>query len=467
MAGLELYKPPIPEIPEKVSFFGFVRAVRSNAVRMWPRSAYEQEMVIDRQLTRTVILANAPDAIHHVLVENAQNYRRTPASIRVIRPIVGEGLLLSQGETWRHQRRTIAPALAARVVPILARHMAAVAAETVSSLTAESGPINLLATMQRVALDIAGRSMFSLEMHAQGPAMRDHLLRYGMHLARPYFLDLFLPISIPTPHDFARRRFQAEWMGFIDALVEARLQHPQPEKPRDLFDLMRAARDPETGAAFTREVLRDQTATMIVAGHETTALTLFWACFLLAHVPEAQQRVAAEASSCDLSPEHAGEALQFLPFTRAVVSESLRLYPPAFALARQAIADDQWRDIPIRRGAAVLIAPWVLHRHRRLWRDPDAFDPERFVPGAPQPPRYAYLPFGTGPRICVGAQFALTEATLVLAALVRSFHLTCIGEKPVLPMPVITLQPNYPPPFLLQPRIGLTPAGPRAVAHAA
>ena len=451
MANHTLYTPPRPAYPRAPpSLPAFLRAVRTNALLMWPDAAYETDSLVSRSLGKTQMLLNAPDAIHHVLVENPGNYRRTPASYRILRPIAGDGLLLSEGEAWRHQRRTIAPAMAPRVIPLLARHIAAVAEEAVASVGARSGePLNLLAFMQFTALEIAGRSMFSLEMGAFGAEMRNMLTEFGNGLAQPYLLDMLLPPSIRAPRDFRRRRFQRRWMALMDRIIEARLSAAHDGAPRDLFDLLRDARDPETGAAFTRPQLCDQVATMIVAGHETTAITLFWSLYLLAHDPGAQLAIARETEGLDLGPDSAPDLLGGLAQTRAVISETLRLYPPAFTLARAAIGPDRAGDIDIPKGAAVLIAPWVLHRHRRLWRDPDAFDPSRFLPGAPTPPRFAYLPFGAGPRVCVGAQFALAEATLVLAAMVQAFEISLDGDQPVMPSPVITTQPDRAPDFLI------------------
>jgi len=281
--------------------------------------------------------------------------------------------------------------------------------------------------------------------------MRAMLTEYARY-ARPTLFDMLLPPSIVTLRDLRRRRFQRRWMALIDSIMHARRVAPAADTPRDLFDLLRAARDPETGAAFSHGELRDQVATMILAGHETTAVALFWALTLLAAAPEMQERIAAEAAELDLSADRAAAALEHLTYTRAVLSETLRLYPPAFVIVRQAIAADECAGIDIPRGAVVMIAPWVLHRHRRLWRDPDAFDPARFLPDAPPPPRFTYLPFGAGPRVCVGAQFALAEATLVLAALTRAFHIARADTTPVLPVAVVTTQPDHAPPFRLRPR---------------
>jgi unspecific monooxygenase len=287
--------------------------------------------------------------------------------------------------------------------------------------------------------------------------MREHVAEFAARLGRPYFLDLMLPATIPTLRDLARRRFRSRWIGLMDEIIAARLAAPRidaasGDKPRDLFDMLLAARDPETGAAFSRAQLRDQMATMIVAGHETTALTLFWSLYLLASAPAEQERVAAEVRGLDFDPDNAGEALAKLPYTKAVVNEALRLYPPAFALARMAIADDRAGDIAIPRGALVMMSPWVLHRHKRLWNEPDAFDPSRFLGDAPVAHRFAYMPFGAGPRVCVGAQLALTEACLVLAMMVQRFHVALADPAPVLPVAVIVTQPDHAAPFRLRPR---------------
>ena len=235
----------------------------------------------------------------------------------------------------------------------------------------------------------------------------------------------------------------------MEEIIAARMREPPSDEPRDLFDMLVAARDPETGGAFSRDQLRDQLATMIVAGHETTALTLFWSLYLLASAPAEQQRVAEEVRGIELGPDGAGQALTQLPYTRAVVNEALRLYPPAPAMARKVVAKDRIGDLTIPGGSLVMMSPWVLHRHLRLWKEPDAFNPSRFLGELPLAHRYAYMPFGAGPRVCVGAQFALTEACLVLAAIVQRFHVTMADADPVLPVAVIVTQPNRAAPFRL------------------
>ena len=443
--------PPAPRAP--LSARAFLRAIRTNALTMWPEAAYQEDFAVSRISGRVNVLLNRADAIHHVLVANSDNYRRSPASIRIMRPIAGDGLLLSEGDDWKLQRRTIAPALAPRAMPMLARHIAATTAKALTQLaTSSAQPIDLLPTMQALALDIAGRSMFSLEMDQYGSAMRRLLTEFAMKHAHARMLDILLPHSIPSPADFGRARFKRRWMRLMETILATRLATPQPETPRDLFDLLRAARDPETGANFSPPQLRDQVATLILAGHETTAVTLFWAIIMLAQAPAEQAWMAEEAVRITIEPETAYATAATLHRTRAVVNETLRLFPPAFTIAREAIQADQLGDFRLPPRGVVLIAPWVLHRHHKLWTDPDLFRPDRFMPDQPAPPRFAFMPFGAGPRICVGAQFAMTEAVLVLAALVQRFHVTREDARPVLPVAIITTQPDHPARIRLTPR---------------
>jgi cytochrome P450 len=212
---------------------------------------------------------------------------------------------------------------------------------------------------------------------------------------------------------------------------------------------MVAARDPETNEAFSDEQLGDQVSTMILAGHETTATALFWSLYLLALDPATQDELAVEARSARASGSFDAAKLTF---TRAVIDEAMRLYPPAFLIVRAAIGPDTVAGYSVAPRDIVLISPWLLHRHEKLWDEPNAFRPSRFLPGAPPPDRFAYLPFGVGPRVCIGAQFALTEATLALAKLIAAFKVDLLDREPVTPVGVVTTQPDRSPMFSIVPR---------------
>ncbi len=441
-------RPGAPRSPP--SSRGFARSLRDNAIGIFPAQAFDQDLVLRKVFGRRQLIVSRPAAIQHILVDNPGNYRRTAAGIRILRPLLGRGLLLSQGEDWRHQRRTLAPAFAPRTMPILAGHVARAAGAAVERLKeASAAPVDLLAAMQFLALEIAGASMFSLEMERYGAELRRLIKGYAARLGRPNLLDFLLPPTLPSPRDVARWRFRRRWLDLIGRIIAARRGQGSAGAPRDLFDLMSTARDPESGALFPPRRLADQVATMIVAGHETTAVALFWSLYLLASAPAIQDRLATEVRRLDLGPARAADILPSLVYTRAVVHEAMRLYPPAFTLARQAIRADVAGDIAIPARGVVLISPWVLHRHRLLWKEPETFDPARFLPDAPPPDRFAYLPFGIGPRVCIGAQFALTEATLVLATMIQAFRIERADDAPVTPRAVVTTQPDHPPPFHL------------------
>ena len=449
-------RPLVPPSPPRASAdmtaLGRMAAMRRSAIATWGPRAYQDDVVQGRFFGHSSFILNTPDAIRHVLVDNYENYTRTPPGIRVLRPMLGEGVLISEGRAWKHQRRTLAPAFTPRAVAPLVPHMIAVIDETIAKLRETSGEaVDLREAMQRMTLEIAGRTMFSLGMGRHGAALRDFVMEYGTRLARPHFLDLLLPLAWPSPQDFARARFRRRWTAFVAMLMAERRAAGKNEgaPPRDLFDLMEAARDPETGESFTDAQLGDQVATMILAGHETTATALFWSLYLLALDPETQDRVATEVESASVE---GGLELERLKFTRAAIDETMRLYPPAFLIARAAAAPDRVAGLPVKRRDVILIAPWLLHRHEKLWRDPEAFIPSRFVAPAPPPDRFAYLPFGVGPRICIGAHFALVEATLALARLIGAFRIGLVDHEPVLPIGVVTTQPDRSPQFRITAR---------------
>jgi cytochrome P450 len=438
--------PTPPRAPDDMSFFARLAVISQNMIATWGQRAYEEDIVQGRFVLRRSFILNRPDAIRHVLLSNYENYARTPAGIRMLRPVLGEGLLIAEGHAWTFQRRTLAPAFTPRATANLIPHMAAVLDETIAKLeTQTAAPVDLREIMQRMTLEIAGRTMFSFGMDKHGPTLRNFVMEYGERLARPYFLDMVLPLSWPTPMDLARGRFRKRWTEFVAMLIAERRAAGKKDgaPPRDLFDLMDEARDPETGKGFSDEQLVDEVATMILAGHETTATALFWALYLLALDPETQEEVAVETRG-----EHLDSIADIdrQKFTRAVIEETMRLYPSAFLIARAARAKDNAAGVEIGKGDIIIIAPWLLHRHEKLWEQPNAFIPKRFM-STEAPDRFAYLPFGAGPRVCIGAPFAQAESVLALARLIGAFRVELADTTPVIPYGVVTTQPDHSPMF--------------------
>ncbi|MGU3665478.1 cytochrome P450 [Methylobacterium sp. A49B] len=461
LAGLPRVVPPRRAPPEReLPIPAYLRSIRDNSLAGFPRRAFEEPVTRRGLLGRSSYVLNDPEAIRRVLVENQTNYARTTGTIRILRPILGDGLLISEGSAWRHQRRTLAPAFTPRAIDGLVPHIAAAVEDGLSDIAAEAaaGPVDLFTSFYRLALEIAGRAMFSVGMDEHGAELRAFIAEYAERMGRPHLLDIVTPPGWPVPLDWSRSRFRRRWIPFLDRIIAARRASDQPHaRSGDLLDLLAAARNPDTGAAFTPDALRDQVATMILAGHETTAGTLFWAAYLLALAPEIQERVAAEARDADLADPTGCQSDGRLPLARAVIDETLRLYPAAFVVVRRALGPDQVVGHAVKKNDIVMVSPWVLHRHRQLWSDPDAFDPGRFLPGAAPPPRFAYLPFGAGPRVCIGAQFALSEAVLTLARLLARFRVVLEGSEPVLPQAVVTTQPDRNARFRLIPRDPVSP----------
>lgn len=446
-------EPLVPPAPKPASrilpLWALLPALRRNALATWGAPAYELDLVERPFLGRQSFLLNDPAAVRRVLVESAEGYGRTPATVRLLHPMIGDGLFLAEGADWRRQRRLVAPAFAPRALDIVAREAAARTAETVARLAdAPLGAVDLLGLVQRLTLEVAGRALFSQAMAGHATAVRDLIGRYGRDHARPQALDFLLPRGWPSPHDWPRRRFARGWRALLDRIIAERARAAPADPPADLFDALVTATDGD-GRPFSKAQLRDQIATLLIAGHETTALALFWSLHLLALAPAVQELVAEEAAGLAEAAPGAARVAAALPLARAVVQEALRLYPPAFSIVRVALAPDEILGRAVRPGKLMVVSPWVLHRHRRLWQRPAQFDPTRFLPDAPPVDRFAFLPFGVGPRVCVGAQFALVEATLVLSRLVGAFRLALVEPRPVLPVGVVTTVPERVPAFRL------------------
>ncbi|MET7247810.1 cytochrome P450 [Methylobacterium sp. EM32] len=444
------YVPPVPPLAERVGWLKLLGAFRRNTLEAFPRACLDAPAVtIPLPGGGRMVLLSTPAGARQVLLTATDDFVRLPAGRRVIGPIAGRGLVLADGEAWRHQRKVLAPAFTPRTLPMMLRFVARSAEESCRRLEAGlRAPADLRSEMQRVALDIATTSMFSLETGALGAEIRALVSGYLDRLGKPTVADFLLPPGWPTPSSPRRALFRRRWLRLVRAVLEARRGQGVTGAPRDLFDLLIEAHGDAPGG-----LLADEVGTLIVAGHETTASTLFWACTLLARDPGMQDALAAEAAGLDLSETGAAGALPALRLAKAVAQETLRLYPPVYVIARRAARPSVVEGAEIPAGSIVMIPTWVLHRNPRWWDRPETFDPGRFL-DRPEPDRFVYLPFGAGPRICIGAQLALSEATLVLARLARTFHLRLADDRPVLPVATTTVRPDHVPRFHLARRAG-------------
>jgi cytochrome P450 len=434
--------------------------MRSSAIESFAQDAYELDIFERKAFGRRLFVINDLAAIKHVLIDNAANYRKTEITRRILEPGLGKGLITSEGETWRQHRRAMSPAFDHRSIAAYTPVMTEAAEELLAQwdkVPAGTG-IEVQAAMMQVTLDIISRTMFSSDSDDIINIMGRSAGRYQAEM-RPNVMDMLgWPRWLASlPRRKVAQRTLGEFDQVIDRLIDGRTRDPG-NYPKDLLARLIAARDDQTGGGMSAQEVRDQIITIFLAGHETTAMAMTWTWFLLSQHPQEESKLHAELDSVlgGRAPTH--EDLSKLRYTRMVVEESMRIYPPVHTIGRAALADDTLAGRRIPKGSTILIAPWLLHRHVKLWENPGRFDPERFSPERSEArPRFSYMPFGGGKRICIGAAFALAEATILLATLAPRYSLRLVPGHPVEPQGLITLRARHGMKMLLTPRV-LRPA---------
>ena len=431
--------PPFPA-PRKTALGagGLLLTLWRNPIEAWTQRHFDEPIVFERTMFGEFIVVSDPHAIQRVLVDNARNYGKGELQRRVLGKAMRNGLLLAEGDAWRDQRKALAPAFAHRAVTAFAPAMQAAIDDLIERWRAlrDGSVIDAGAEMARLALDVLTHTIFAEGLGGDREEVRRAMRVYFDSVGRIDAFDLLgLPDFVPRIGRWRARGAERYFRAAVDRLLEMRRRQLAADPagaPHDLLTLLLAARDETTGRGISEAEIRDNLVTFVAAGHETTSNALTWSLYLLTLSPEWRDRLQQEA---DGAPE--------LPQTRAVVEEALRLYPPLVAISREAMADDELAGRRVRKGAMIVIAPHILHRRPALWERPEAFDPRRFLPERKAKiPRFAYLPFGAGPRVCIGAAFALQEATLALSAIVREFDLQAAPGQDVWPQQRVTLAPR-------------------------
>ncbi|WP_181705779.1 cytochrome P450 [Chthonobacter rhizosphaerae] len=454
---------PVPPAPEpgtrELGYAELLLRLRSNPLTIWRRIHFERPIVSGKSLLGHAVVISDPAAIRHVMVENAANYRKDDLQRSVLAPGLGDGLLTAEGDVWKRTRRTVAPLFTPRAVAALARRMEAPAVATAERMARRRAGrvVDVTQDMTRVTYDILAETLFSDTIAGGASAFSKALTAYFETQGRIDPLDVLrAPAFVPRIGRILARPaidfFEGEVIRIIKARREEIARGDTPDEA-DLLTALLKASDPETGVGLTEREVGANIVTFIGAGHETTANVLTWSLYLLSQAPDVRAAVEAEADATAGRRVDAALSGDDLAMTRAVVEEAMRLYPPVASLSRAAIEDDAVAGVPIPKGATVVIAPYVLHRHRLLWDDPGRFLPERFLGSAREAvDRFAFLPFGAGPRVCIGAQFAMVEAVLVLSTLVGALRFTYAGDGPPTPVQRITLRPRDGMPMRVAPR---------------
>ncbi len=414
---------------------------RADILGFYMRCAREHgDIVSVRVLNRRVALVSHPDGIEEVLATKNRQFVKNFAQ-RMLVPWLGNGLLLSEGDFWLRQRRLMQPAFHRERVAGYADTMVALTRRLLDSWR-DGDTRDIHEEMTRLTLSIAARTLFDADIDDHASDISQALLLL-MHDFNNRFRSLLAaPLWVPTPSNRRTRRGIVRLREVMDRIIAERRRSPGDRG--DLLSILLQARDEEgDGGRMTDDQLRDEVMTLLLAGHDTTANALSWTWYLLATHPAVAERLAAEVRTVlgDRPPTAAD--LPALPFTERVVWESLRLYPPVYGFGREAVQDTAVMGYRIPKDWNVIMCQWVVHRDPRFFPDPERFDPDRWADGLAQTlPRYAYFPFGGGPRLCIGNNFALLEAVLVLATLAQGYEFTVDPERPVELLPAVTLRPR-------------------------
>ncbi|MFL6814490.1 MAG: cytochrome P450 [Bradyrhizobium sp.] len=440
------FVPPAP-IPHRSPLgpLALAKALWRNPLEAWAETHFSEPIVTTSLGRRQVLLVNDPAAIRHVFLDNAANFGREPLQRRIMSSALRNGLLMADGSQWERQRRMLGPLFTRKSIKRFAVPVEQAAQSLVHRWRqSRNQVVDVAAEITLLTLEVLERTIFSEGLGRHAEEIRDSMRRYFDTIGTIEPADLLgLPDFVPRLADYRVGRELRLFNTTVDSIIanrRSRIARGDSDLPDDLLTLLLDARDPETGEWMSEQEVRANIITFIAAGHETTANAIMWSLFLLSQSPEWSQRLAAEAAGAN---SNVTERVDCLSQTRAVLDEALRLYPSIAAVTRCAIDADHLGDIPIKPGTMIVIAPYVLHRHRRLWEEPDVFDPARFYGSSKEKVgRFSYIPFGFGPRMCIGQPFALQEATLVLSAIMREFVPELVPGYKVWPVLKITIRPQ-------------------------
>jgi cytochrome P450 len=431
--------PPYPPGPEQGFFDGLRSPLRRDPLTFMTRVTREYCDIVGLRFfhIRTFVITH-PDQIEDVLINNSRKFIKGRV-LRANRHLFGNGLLTSEGDFWLRQRRMMQPAFHRSRIAKYASTMTACATRLLESW--KSGqPIDLHDAMMRLTLQVVGKTLFSADVERDAPEVGENL-----HVLLEYTADfrrlMMTPKWLPTRQNLQAKRAVRQLTVIIDRIIQEHRE--STEDNGDLLSLLLQAQD-EDGSRMTPQQLRDEALTLFLAGHETTASTLSWTWWLLAQNPRVEEKFHAELDSVLNGRTPTLDDLPQLAYTSHILSESMRLYPPAWAVARLAIEDHELAGYPVPQGTGVAAIPWVVHRDPRWYDKPDEFIPERWEGELLKKiPRFAYFPFSSGARQCIGNSFALMEANLVLTTIAQQFRFQLLAGHPVVPLASITLRPRH------------------------
>ncbi len=445
----DLFVPPAP-VPRSVppSRLDIIRTILRNPLELWGEPSYTLPWIKTRFFRDSTIIVNDPGLIKHVLVDNASNYRMSDIRQLVLRPILRDGLLTAEGPVWKRSRKAVAPVFTPRHAKGFAGQMLQ-QSELYAEKYEAGGNFDIAADMTELTFAILADTLFSGEIASVSDNFAGDVNALLHRMGRVDPMDLMrAPSWVPRITRIGGQKILDQFRNMVHKTMNLRLEQMRADRaavPEDFLTLLLEQAGPD---GLTNEEIEDNILTFIGAGHETTARALAWTLYCIANSPHIRDAMEEEIDRILASGAEPVEWLDLMPVTRAAFEEALRLYPPAPSINRAAISDDSWTDtkgerVDIHAGMTVLIMPWTLHRHELYWEKPRAYMPERFLPeNRGKIGRFQFLPFGAGPRVCIGATFALQEAVIALAVLMKRFRFDVTEKTKPWPVQKLTTQPQ-------------------------
>ncbi|BCH28397.1 cytochrome P450 [Mesorhizobium sp. L-8-10] len=439
------FVPPAPKPrTSPPSTLQMIRIVYRNPLELWGEPSYNEPWISVSGIGGPLVIANDPGLIRHVLVDNARNYKMATVRQKILRPILRDGLLTAEGEVWKRSRKAMAPVFTPRHIHGFAGSMLRCSEAFATRYDDLVGTTDVARDMTMLTYEILAETLFSGEIAGEPGSFSHQIDRLFETMGRVDPLDLLrAPDWLPRVTRLRGRKTMAYFRKIVSdtvAMREERMRRDPDGVAEDFLTLLLRAEGPE---GLNRAEIEDNIITFIGAGHETTARALGWTIYCLAEAPWERKRIEAEIDAVTAREPDPVKWLEAMPLTRAAFEEALRLYPPAPSINREPVETDHYRDLVLPRGAQVLVMPWTVHRHRKNWENPEAFLPERFHPGNREKiDRFQYLPFGAGPRVCIGASFAMQEAVIALAVLLKLYRFDTVGETRPWPVQKLTTQPE-------------------------
>ncbi len=441
------FTPPAPKPRSHIpSFLEVIRTVQRNPLELWGEPSYNERWIHTRFFNERTLIVNDPGLIRHVLVDNAKNYRMATIRQLILRPILRDGLLTAEGEVWKRSRKAMAPVFTPKHINGFADIMLTETKKHAGRYDGGGAGFvdrDISIDMTELTFAILSATLFSGDIETSGTDFAAEVDRLLSTMGQVDPLDLIkAPAWLPRINRIRGRATLKLFRKIVADTIDARRDKIKAGGPV-LDDFLTLLLRQEGSDGLSSAEIEDNIITFIGAGHETTARALTWTLYCLANSPRDRALVEAEIDRVLARHPPPAKWLDEMPLTRAAFEEAMRLYPPAPSINRAAIADDEWNDVPIPAGITVLMMPWTLHRHRKLWDQPDAFLPERFWPeNRGRINRFQYLPFGAGHRVCIGSTFALQEAVIALAVLLKQFRFDCTDDTNPWPVQKLTTQPR-------------------------